>query len=125
VRQDRVRFDIGKATLRLRELGFDKLADTVERRAFPVRITQAGDQLAVHAPYNELATQLFRHIQGRKWHGKDCCCAEFCHDKPVSERKVNTFPVSRKADILAALVRCYIGMVAIGPKGAFTIGGAR
>lgn len=121
---------VAEGTVRLRELGFLKLAAIIMKRACPVRIEQANDLLLVWAPFSDLATNLFRGISGRKWHGKDCqeqaqlrgrtcsCCAGL----EPKERKFNSFPVAQKEPLFKALVRAYNGQVAMGPKGAFKIG---
>lgn len=100
--------EVARRTVRLRELGFDKLAAIVEKRVCHVQIRIGQDgRLEVKAPYDERALADFRTVRGRRWDG---------------ERKLNTFPVESKREVFAALVRCYFGKIALGPRGVFKIG---
>lgn len=101
--------EVAKACARLRELGFDKLAAVVEKRACPIRIEEQGNCYAVASPYSERFVELSRRIAGRRWH---------------KEQKVTTFPVAYKRALFDALVQAYRGLVAMGPKGPFVLGGA-
>jgi hypothetical protein len=111
------RMDIARACTRLRELGFDKLAGIIEKRICPVRITVAGNALVVASPYSEEATDAFRRVPGRHWHGRGCSCG-----RDLGAEKVNAFPLASRPALWAALQRAFRGQVAIGPKGPFVIG---
>lgn len=93
---------------RIRELGFDKLADKLTTIYISVVITVVGDALEVEAPYDVRFTELVRAIPGRRWNG---------------EKKLNVFPCTSSARLAlhAALVACFPGASALGPKGGFVV----
>lgn len=61
----------GKLIERLRTLGFDKLADKLEKAWMPIRVIEMdparGNVIAIEAPYNEEAVSAQRGIPGRMW----------------------------------------------------------
>lgn len=104
---------------RLRELGFEALADLIVERFVTVRIFEAtadsdhsaairrGDVfLKVRTPYSDEATADWRAIPGRYWR---------------KEEKVNAVPASQRKALWALLRRHFAGALAVGPKGPFTI----
>lgn len=100
-------FEVMKKVARLRELGFNTLADRIVKRLDPIKIDQDPDgRLVVVTPYSETIVSLFRNIAGRRW------------DR---DRKVNTFPQSSKSAIWAAIQAAFPGRIGIGPKGAFQV----
>lgn len=98
--------EVLKAAVRLRELGFSKLAAVLIERKAEVTITEDAEGVVVESPYVEEAVAAFRSIPGRKW------------DK---EAKANRFPTGSKAALLKVLVTFYAGRTAMGPKGPFLI----
>lgn len=100
------------ALARLRTLGFQTLADVITmRRGSGIEIATMADKaggvrLTVKTPYNEASTGAWRAIPGRTW------------DK---ERKCNTVPYARKADVWTLLRRYYPGAVGLGPMGPFVV----
>lgn len=91
---------------RIRELGFEKLADKLVSAHILVTITAVGTSLSVAAPYNEDATGAWRAIPGRKWN---------------PNTKTNDIPATQGQALYALLRRYYAGKAAIGPKGPFMI----
>lgn len=98
--------EVLQAAARLRELGFEKLADKVSAKRAEIVITEDDAGVVVKAPYSDAATEGFRSVPGRRW------------DK---DAKVNRFPVTAKRALLAVLTAHYPGALAIGPKGPFQI----
>lgn len=100
----------GKLIERLRTLGFDKLADKLEKAWMPIRVIEMdparGNVIAIEAPYNEEAVSAQRGIPGRMW------------DK---QTKRNYFPLSQKAAVWRMLCKFYPGVAGIGPKGPFVV----
>lgn len=111
----------GKLLDRLRVLGFEKLADKLEEKWMPIRITELGSgctsplgqiggfqgqELRLEAPYNEEAVSAQRGIPGRRW------------DKAT---KCNYFPISQKAAVWRMLCKFYPGVAGIGTKGPFVV----
>lgn len=90
----------------VRELGFEKLADKLTKVYIAITIEEVGDIVELDAPYDVRFTELARAIPGRRWNG---------------ETKKNTFPVTAKRALFAALVACFPGAAALGPKGGFLI----
>jgi len=98
--------EVGQLTERLRDLGFDSLADRVLNRVCAVRIEVEGDRLVVRTPYQADAVAAMGRVRGRQW------------DK---QRKVNTFPSDSRADLWTVIRRFFTGRVGHGPKGVFVI----
>jgi len=96
---------VAQGCVRLRELGFSKLADRIEKRAVDVRITVQGNYLLVKAPYRESSVVAFQQIRGRRW------------DR---EAKANRIPLAAKNTLWTLLKDHYKGCTGMGPKGAFT-----
>lgn len=90
----------------LRLLGYDVLADRVQRRLAKIHITVEGAFLIVQTPFNPLFLHEVRSIRGRRWD---------------YTRKVNAVPVGQKVALYEALLRCYHGELGVGPKGPFVI----
>lgn len=88
----------------VRELGFVKLADRIAQRWTKIRIEEDSGTYVVRTPFNEELLPLMRAIRGRRW------------AKPV-----NIIPTSERAQLWAALRKCFAGRVAIGPKGLFVV----
>lgn len=99
--------DVIAGIAQLIALGFVVLAERIAKRVNAIQISEVAGRLAVKTPYSEEAVAAQRHIPGRVW------------DK---ERKVNTFPLASKPWVWDFLLKMYPGQVALGPKGAFTIG---
>lgn len=98
---------VAEATARLRELGFAKLADRIEKRAVSIRIEELpSGRFAVKSPFDEAAVEAMKRTPGRRWN---------------REEKVNSFPVTSKGAIWAILRRYYPGAIAVGPKGPFQV----
>lgn len=103
--------DAAKAAHKLRELGFARLADRVQRRTCHVRVVAEGVMFAVYAPsipgvsFEEMR-QAWRAIPGRQWDPK---------------RRVNLIPRARRFELWELLQRFYQGRIGCGPQGAFTI----
>lgn len=100
---------VGWGCQRLRALGFNSLAERIEKRAIAVRIQKEGGRLLVKTPYSDEVAAAFRLIPGRRW------------DR---ERKVNVIPVNQRRALWALLCRHFDGEQGVGPKGVFTIGAA-
>jgi len=99
--------DLVSALQSLRSLGFDRLADTIAERQAGIVITVTDDgRLAVRTPFMPAAVAAWRHIPGRRWDKTD---------------KVNTVPVSSRADLWALLRAYFPGTIGLGPKGAFLV----
>jgi uncharacterized protein DUF6011 len=101
------------ALLRLRALGFDRLADVITRRRGGLEITEGQSPdgaavLIVKAPYREEALGAWRMVPGRRW-DRDAKC--------------NTVPATDKgrAALWALLRTYYRGEIGMGPKGAFLV----
>jgi hypothetical protein len=98
---------VAEATARLRELGFGKLADRIEKRAVSITIEELpSGRFAVKSPFDEDAVAAMKVVPGRRWN---------------RDEKVNTFPVTSKGAIWDILKRYYPGAVAVGPKGPFQV----
>ncbi len=101
---------VAQAVARLRELGFERLAAVIAKRACRVRIREGEHEgragVFVASPYSEDATAGFRAISGRRW---------------VSESKENFFPAHERRRLWIVLARAYRGETAIGPKGPFVL----
>lgn len=91
----------------LRVLGFDKLAERIEKRILVVDITVEGGSLVVKAPYNETFLQGSFGLKGRYF------------DRA---RKVTIIAASAKPELWTLLQRAYPGLTGRGPKGLFQIG---
>jgi len=97
----------------LHDLGFHVLASKVMSAVAAIQITMTDAEhphgpgrLSVKTPYSPDVVEAMRCIRGRRW------------DK---EGKVNTFPISSKADLWKMMQTFYKGRVVVGPKGPFTI----
>lgn len=95
----------------LHALGFDVLANRITQRLTKIHLLVEGEQLIVSTPYNGSFVDLARYIPGRTW------------DKT---RKVSVFPatVAVRAQLNAALSKCFAGEWAVGPRGPFVIAAA-
>jgi hypothetical protein len=107
--------DILEPLERLRELGFVKLADRIEKRCKmkpEITIREMGEELYIWAPYDYEASKAWRNIPGRKW-----------RQLPGQgfEGKVNTVPKSQKRAAWALLLTYFKGKLATGPKGLFIV----
>lgn len=91
---------------RLRELGFDKLADRLVERCCTVHISMTPDRILVKAPYSELFIANSRRIPGRIWDG---------------DRKINSYPKASARQLYDVLKASFSGQLGYGPKGAFAI----
>lgn len=92
---------------RVREIGYYSLADAITDRLVKIEIKDWPDgKLAVKAPYNEGFIEATRRLPGRWW---------------VANRKVTLFAQEAKQGLWTALKQCYPGMLALGPKGFFSI----
>lgn len=93
---------------RLRELGFEKLADKLETAWVQIKVFVTEGRLAVKMPYSDQSVAMCRRIYGRRWDPK---------------AKLNTFPNTDESrrHIWLMLRRCYPGFAALGPKGAFVV----
>jgi hypothetical protein len=98
--------EVLQAAVRLRELGFAKLASVLIERKAEVTITEDAAGVVVESPYVPEAVEAFRKVPGRRW------------DK---DAKVNRFPASSKRALMMVLATYYAGRAAIGPKGPFVI----
>ncbi len=98
--------NVGIGIDKLRELGFDKLADKLTKAHVSVRIEREAGARVVVSGYSESFVDAARRIPGRRW------------DK---ERKATTFPESAASDVFAALKASYPGATAHGPKGYFVL----
>jgi hypothetical protein len=87
---------------RLRELGFNTLADKLMDKWCPIRIEEQNGMLYVKTPYDPEAVNSCRSIRGRRWdHAK----------------KQNSFPTTSRGQVWEWLKRHYAGSAGIGPKG--------
>ncbi len=91
---------------RLRDLGFDKLADKLAVAWMPIRIEETDGVLAVKTPFREESLAMTRAIAGRNWDGA---------------RKVNVYPTSSRDALWRMLCRYYPGVAGIGPDGPFAV----
>lgn len=91
---------------RIRELGFDKLADKLVAAWMPIRIVETDSMLVVKSPYNDDAVAAARAIPGRRWNGEEKC---------------NEFPASQRPAVWNLLRRFYAGIAGMGPKGPFVV----
>jgi hypothetical protein len=98
--------EVAEAVVRLRALGFEKLADCITTRCETVRIVERLGSLEISAPYNAEATIAWRSIKGRLF------------DR---ELKINVVPATEKRAVWDLLKKHYTGAIAIGPKGAFIV----
>jgi hypothetical protein len=96
----------GRMLYRLRDLGFDKLADKLEQAWITIRLTEAGGTISLVTPYDEQAVHAMCRIHGRRW------------DKA---NKVNTFPSSQKDAVWRLLQKHFAGAAGVGPKGFFVV----
>ena len=90
----------------LDKIGFQRLASNLAKNAVKVKITAEAESLIVDSDYNESFVSRCRSIPGRRWN---------------HEKKVNTFPVSSKAQLFTVLRECYAGSIGVGPKGFFAL----
>ena len=90
----------------LRLLGYEVLANRVQQRLAKVHITVEYNHLIVQTPFNPAFLVAMRGIPHRKW--------DFT-------RKVNVVPAQYKVALFHALLRCYPGALAVGPKGPFVV----
>lgn len=90
----------------LQMLGYDALADRVQRRLAKIHITVEYDRYVVHTPFNPLFLHAMRGIPHRKW--------DFT-------RKVNVIPTQYKVELFNALLLCFNGELGVGPKGPFVV----
>lgn len=95
-----------EAAQALRLLGYEALADRVQRRLAQVTVTEEGRFLFVHAPFDPRFIIAVRNIPGRRW--------DFT-------RKLNAVPKDQKRALWNALCACYPGALGIGPKGPFVL----
>lgn len=92
--------------VRLRELGFVKLAEKLEKAWVRIRIEETDGVLSVQSPYLDEAVVAARAIPGRAWDGA---------------RKCNTFPASQRPAVWRLLRKFYAGVAGIGPEGVFVV----
>jgi hypothetical protein len=107
--------DVAMAAARLRELGFDKLADIVNERVADVFIYDDGQRgYKVQWVWDEnlQAQRLaeFKNISGRRWLGP-----------PAGTEKIWFVPYGSKQALWRWLQRNFPCRIVIGPKGPFTI----
>jgi hypothetical protein len=106
--------EIFEPLMRLRELGFVKLADRIEKRCKmkpQVFITEMDGCLVVRTPYLLEAGRAWRNIPGRRW-----------EKIPGHEyKKANIIPMAQKRAVWNLLLTYYHGLLAEGPKGQFVI----
>lgn len=106
--------EIFEPLMRLRELGFVKLADRIEKRCKmkpEVFITEMDGRLVVRTPYSLEAGRAWREIPGRRWEAI-----------PGHEyKKANMIPIAQKRAVWNLLLTYYHGLLAEGPKGQFVI----
>lgn len=100
--------EVGPLCVRLRELGFEKLADRILERVAPIAIHQMGDKLWVSTPYTDAVVSDMRGIPGRQW-------------KKLA--KVNEIPntLESKRALWEVLAKHFNGRLARGPKGPFVV----
>lgn len=89
---------------RLRELGFEKLADKLEQAWITIKITRAGDELLVEAPFNERALPAWRNLG--PWDGV---------------KKVRKVAGHRGQALMDVLIDFYPGQAGISDKGPFVV----
>lgn len=109
--------DVLEPLERLRELGFVKLADRIEKRCRvnPRIVIQEKDgELFIRTPFDFTATQEWRSIPGRRWCNSPEPDQEF-------KGRVNAVPKAQKRAVWNLLLKYYHGKVAKGPKGFFII----
>ena len=90
----------------LRNIGFSTLAGKLAKAACKVKIEETDSVLIVKSAFSQEFVQASRSIPGRRWDGIN---------------KVNTFPLSSKPQLFAALRQCYAGTVGEGSKGFFAL----
>lgn len=114
---ERVGNDVDAAVARLREMGFDSLAEKIVERlakaakkATRINITTDGDRLILVTPFRrnraDEFTKAMRAIPGRRWNGR-----------------ANTFPNTLEAKLAMwdFLKDFFPGEFGTGPKGVFEI----
>ena len=90
----------------LRMLGFNKLADAIEKKRVTIHIEVTPNRtLHVKAPLVDGAD--WRLVRGQKWN-------------PV--KKVRVGPVSERVSLYRVLMRHYMHAIGRGPKGLFVVG---
>jgi hypothetical protein len=106
--------DVAMAAKRLRELGFDKLADIVNERVADVFIYDTGTGYKVQWVWDEMlqAQRLaeFKNIPGRRWLGP-----------PAGTEKMWSVPYSSKNALWNWIKRNFPCRIVIGPRGPFTV----
>lgn len=105
--------DVAKASHRLKQLGFDKLAEIVDKRVADVMIFDAGNGYKVTWVWDDMHQDArssdFRNVPGRKWL------------KPETGEKLWFVPYSSKNHLWHWMQRHFKGRIGIGPQGPFTI----
>ena len=102
-------FETFARTAVLRELGFLKLADIIEKRVASIRVIVIEGEVRMVTPYNPDFVEAVRKIPGRKWH---------------KEEKLWSVPLAQRPALWAAMTKYYKGEFGIGPKGPFQVGQA-
>lgn len=106
--------DVAMAAQRLRELGFDKLADMVNERVADVFIYDTGQGYKVLWVWDEFlqAARLadFKSIPGRRWLGP-----------PQGTEKMWFVPYSSKRALWGWIQKHFACRIVIGPRGPFTV----
>lgn len=105
--------DVAKAAHRLRQLGFDKLAEVVEERVADVFIYDTGQGYKVTWVWDDMTQQQraddFKRIPGRRWL------------KPDTGEKLWAVPYASKEHLWKWVQKHFPCRVVIGPKGPFTV----
>ncbi len=96
---------------KLRDLGFDKLADRVVKGNAKVQIELVREGwLAVRAPFKAEAVTAWHDVQGQKW-------------DPATKRRL--VPTLSKVHLYMLLSTHYAGLLGVGPLGPFVVGEKR
>jgi hypothetical protein len=98
--------EVGQLTNALRALGFVKLAARIAKRLATVQVEVEDGAIFVKAPYSEEAVAILRAVPGRRW---------------MKTEKLNSYPISSRAELFQALKRAYPGKTGFGPKGLFQL----
>lgn len=105
--------DVAKAAQRLRQLGFDKLAEVVEERVADVFIYDAGNGYKVTWVWDDYAQQAraddFKRISGRRWL------------KPDTGEKLWFVPYGSKLQLWNWIQKHFECRIVIGPQGPFSV----
>jgi Family of unknown function (DUF6011) len=91
-----------EACVKLRELGFAKLAEKILTRFIGIRLVQVANVYMVYTPFTEVAVNALRAIPGRTWN---------------PENKANMVPVHAKNSLWKALKKAFPGQSMLGPDG--------